>query len=95
MLALQIDNAEIESVFVDKFKSNKKEFIDFIAKNLEQFKSKKNLQYTKKNPMEHIQTISYIDDSENLNDVKPYSHIENSAQYIHDIRRKKDKNAVS
>ena len=85
MLALQIDNIEIESVFVDKFKSNKKDFIDFIARNLEQFKPSKNLQYTKKNPMEHIQTISYIDDNENLSDVTPYNHIKNSAQYIHDI----------
>lgn len=88
MLALQIDNPEIENIFVEQFKSNKNEFIDFIAKNLEQFKTKKNLQYTKKNPVEHIQTISYTDDNENLNDVKPYSHIKNSAQYIHDLRRK-------
>ncbi len=33
--------------------------------------------------------IDYSDDGEDLSDVKPYSHIDDAAQYIHDLRRDK------
>ena len=50
--------------------------------------TKKNkIVYSKKDPMKYIRKINYEDDGEDLSDVKPYSHIKDSAKYIHDLRR--------
>ncbi len=43
--------------------------------------------YTKKDPMKHLTKIECNDDLEDLSDVKLYSHITDSAKYIHDLRR--------
>lgn len=42
------------------------------------------LVYTKKDPLKHLHKIEYAYDD---GDVKPYSHIEDSAKYIHELRR--------
>ena len=47
------------------------------------------LVYVKKDPMKHLHKIEYEDDGEDLSDVKPYSHVENSALYVHNLRREK------
>jgi hypothetical protein len=39
--------------------------------------------------MQHISKIKYEDDGEDLSDVNPYSHVEDSAKYIHDLRRER------
>ena len=51
------------------------------------------LNYTKKNPMEHLRKIKYNDenDSEDLSDVKLYSHVVDTAQYVHNLRRTRTK----
>jgi len=46
--------------------------------------------YTKKDPLQHIHKIEY----EDLSDTKPYNHIEDSAQYIHDLRRERENELV-
>ena len=40
--------------------------------------------------MKHLHKIKYEDDGEGLSDVKPYSHIEDSALYVHNLRREKN-----
>lgn len=57
-------------------------FIDMHKKDSE-------LIYTKKDPMKYLNKIEYEDDGEDLSDVKPFSHVEDSALYVHNMRREK------
>ncbi len=47
------------------------------------------LVYTTKDPMKHLTKLNYEYDKDLCDDVKPYSHIDDSAKYIHDLRRKR------
>lgn len=42
MFALQIENPELETIFVEKFNSDKKKFIDFISTTIAQSKNEQN-----------------------------------------------------
>lgn len=91
MLAVKINNPEIENIFASQFDSDKDKFIDFIStslQNLQNAKLKK-LNYTKQDPFEHIQKNSCTGNGDYLCDVKPYSHISDSAEYIHNLRQQK------
>ena len=91
MLAIKIDNPEIENKFKEYAKQQKKAIEDVVSEAMKLFldthKQDNEIVYTKKDPMQHIQKIAYKDDGEDLSDVKPYKHIENSALYIHNLRR--------
>lgn len=93
MLAIKIDNPEIENRFKEYAKQQQKAIEDVVSEAMKLFldthKKYDKIVYTKKDPMQHIQKVKYEDDGEDLSDVKPYSHIEDSAKYIHDLRRKK------
>ncbi len=93
MLAIKIDNPEIESKFREYVSQQKKDIGDIVSDAISLFlelhKKDDKLVYTKKDPTKHTIKIDYEDDGEDLSDVKPYSHIENSAQYIHDLRRQR------
>jgi len=94
MLAVKIDNPEMESKFKQYAIEHKRAIEDVVNDAMKLFldmnKKEDKLVYTKKDPMKHISSISYdYDDSEDLSDVKPFSHIEDSAKYIHDLRREK------
>ena len=95
MLAIKIDNPEIESKFKEYAKQQKKAIEDVVSEAMKLFldthKKDDEIVYTKKDPMKHIRTIKYDDDGEDLSDVKPYGHIEDSAKYIHDLRRERAK----
>jgi len=50
------------------------------------------LVYKKKDPRKHSRKIEFIDDeNEDLSDVKPYAHVEDSGKYIHDLRRQRNR----
>ena len=91
MLAIKIDNPDIENRFKQYAKQQSKALEDVISDAMKLFldihKKNDELVYTKKNPMKYIRKIEYVDDGEDLSDVKPYRHIEDSARYIHDLRR--------
>ncbi len=94
MLAIKIDNPEIESKFKQYAIEHKKAIEDVVSDAMKLFldmnKKEDKIVFVKKDPMKHISSISYdYDDSEDLSDVKPFSHIEDSAKYIHDLRREK------
>jgi len=95
MLAIKIDNPEIEKKFFEYAKLKKKKIEDVVVEAMKQFLDKQTeedeIVYSKKDPIRHIHKINYEDDGEDLSDVKPYSHIEDSAKYIHDLRRKRIK----
>ena len=93
MLAIKIENKEFESKFLEFAKSQKKAVEDIALDAMKYFMNLKDndtLVYTKRDPMKYIHKIEYeYDDNEDLSDVKPYSHIEDSAKYVHDLRREK------
>ncbi len=94
MLAIKIDNPEIESAFKKYAKQQKKALEDVVSEAMKLFldmhKKDDALVYTKKDPMKHLHKIKYDDDGEDLSDVKPYSHIEDSALYVHNLRRERN-----
>ncbi len=94
MLAIKIENKEFEAKFLDYVKTQKKtiEDVAFDAINrLINTNQKSKLKYEVKDPMKHLHKVQYEHDdlSDDLDDVKPYSHIEDSALYIHNLRREK------
>ena len=92
MLAIKIDNPEIENRFKQYAMQHKKAIEELVSDALKMFLDMNSkgdtLVYTKKDPLKHLHKIEYAyDDGEDLSEVKPYSHIEDSAKYIHDLRR--------
>ena len=94
MLAIKIDNPEIESAFKKYAKQQKKALDDVVSEAMKLFldvnKQDNELIYIKQDPMQHIVKSDYKDDGEDLSDVKPYSHIEDSALYVHNLRRERN-----
>ena len=90
MLAIKIDNPDIENRFKQYAKQQKKAIEDVISDAmklfLEMHKKDDELVYTKKDPMKHIRKIEYTYDEE-LCDAVALTHIEDSAKYVHDLRR--------
>lgn len=92
MLTLKIENQELENNFLEFANSQKKAVEDVVIDAMNYFmhiQREEKLLYTKKDPLKHLHKIEVDCDDEDLNDVKPYAHIEDSAKYIHDLRRKK------
>jgi hypothetical protein len=91
MLAIKINNPEIENRFKQYASQHKKTIEEVVGDAMKLFldmnKKEDELIYTKKDPMKHLHTIKYEDDGEDLSDVKPFSHIEDVAKYVHDLRR--------
>ena len=91
MLAVKINNPEIETRFKQYAIEHKKAIEDLVNDALKMFldmnKKSDKLVYTKKDPMKHLHAIEHDNDDEDLSDVKPYGHIEDSASYIHNLRR--------
>jgi len=91
MLAIKIDNPDIENKFKQYAKQQKKALEDVVNDAMKLFldmhKKDDELVYTKKDPTKHLHKIEYEDDGEDLSDVKLYSHIKDVAKYTHDLRR--------
>lgn len=93
MLAIKIDNLEIENKFLEYAKTHHKAIEDIALEAIQYFISiqqKDRLVYTKKDPLKHIHKVNRDFDNEDLSDVKPYMHILDSAEYIHNLRRKRN-----
>jgi len=41
--------------------------------------------------MQHLHKKEYVCDDKDLSDVKLYSHVNNVAEYVHNLRRVRDK----
>lgn len=96
MLAIKIDNPEIENRFKEYAMDHKKTIEALASDALQVFldmqKKDDTLVYTKKDPMKHLHKIEYdYDDGEDLSDVKLYSDVDDVAQYVHDLRRVRTK----
>jgi len=93
MLAIKIDNPEIESAFKKYAKQQRKALEDVVSEAIKLFldmhKKDDKLIYIKQDSMQHIVKSNYKDDGECLDDVKPYAYVKDSAQYVHDLRRER------
>ncbi len=92
MLAIKIDNPEIESRFKEYAKQQKRAVEDIASEAIKFFldmqKRDDTLKYTKKDPTKHIVKINREYD-ENLCDNVALTHIQDSAKYVHELRRQK------
>ena len=93
MLAIKIDNPEIERQFKEYAKQQKKAVEDVVGETMKLFldmhKKDNELIFIKQDPMQHIVKSDYEDDGDCLDDVKLYAYVKDSAKYIHDLRREK------
>ena len=93
MLTFTIENQELENKFLEVAKSQKKAVKDLAVDAMKFFidmQKEDELVYTKKDPLKHLHKIKVDLDDEDLSDVKPFDHIEDSASYIHNLRRKRN-----
>jgi len=89
-ITLKIDNPDIEEQLKQFIKEQKEITLEALNSFINSFQKQEKLIYKKRDPRKYSSKIEYIDeDNEDLSDVKPYSHIEDSGQYIHDLRRKR------
>ncbi|MBL0708567.1 MAG: hypothetical protein JJW00_05940 [Sulfurimonas sp.] len=92
MLAIKIDNYDIEKKFFEYTKFKKQKIDEIVIEVMTQFLDKQKMPddivYTKKDPIKYMRKISYKYDEE-LCDKTALTHITDSAKYIHDLRRKK------
>ncbi len=92
MLAIKIDNPEIENKFKEYAKKQKVSLEELVSEAMKLFldlnKKDDELVYTKKDPMKHLHKLEYEYDDD-LCDEVALTHIEDSAKYVHDLRRKK------
>jgi len=91
-ITVKIDNPDLEQRLIEFVKQQKQDLeevtIEALKNFIDLFHQKKKFDFKKKDPRKHSRTIKYIDD-EDLSDIKPYSHIKDSAKYVHDLRREK------
>jgi hypothetical protein len=88
MLAIQINNQELENSFLEFAKTQKQSIENIASEAIKYFISQKNRHdttYTKKDVSKHIRKIQrdYTDVSEDI----ALTHIDNSAEFIHNLRR--------
>lgn len=91
MLAIKIDNPEIEDRFRKIAKQSKKALHELANEALKMYLDRcknEEIVFAKKDPMKNIQKVAYEDDGEDLSNVELYAHIKDSAEYIHTLRRK-------
>jgi hypothetical protein len=89
-ITLKIDNPNIEEQLKEFMKEQKEITLEAFNNFVNSFQKEGKLIYRKRDPRKYSSKIEYKDEeNEDLSDVKPYAHIEDSGQYIHDLRRKK------
>lgn len=86
MLAINIQDEEIENIFAKRFKSNKDEFVKFIKQSLTKANdSETTFTYAKKDPMLHISKFQSDINNEELSN--PFEHIDDVVEYSKKLRQ--------
>jgi len=87
MLALQIENSSIESIFTDKFNSNKKDFIDFIAQSVEKFKKPNDgFIFDTLNP--ELNSYTIVNEDKEIGLTNPFKDIDDTLSFSKSLREK-------
>ncbi len=88
MLALEIDNPEIELIFQTKFNGNKTKFINFIQDSLKNLENANNeeFQFNKLNPKQNAYRMISLDENEKLSN--PFENVEDVLSFAQSLREK-------
>ena len=91
-ITLKIENSDMEKQLKAFVQEQKEVTVEALKNFLNSFQKEEKLVYKKKDPKKHSRRIEYIDENnEDLSDVKPYAHVEDSGKYIHDLRRQRNR----
>lgn len=93
MLTLKIENKELENKFLEFAKKQHKAVEEVAQEAMKYFinmQKEDKLVYTKKDPLKHLRKTVRDYDEEMCDDVA-LTHIEDSAKYIHDLRKKRNR----
>jgi len=89
-ITLKIDNPDIEEQLKQFVKEQKEITLEALNNFINSFHRKEKLVFKKRDPKKYSQKIEYIDtENEDLSDVKPYSHVADSGEYVHNLRRQR------
>ncbi|MFI3217942.1 MAG: hypothetical protein QX189_02315 [Methylococcales bacterium] len=88
MLALEIDNPEIELIFKTKFEGNKNKFINFIQDSLRDLENTKadEFQFKKLDPKQNVYRLNNGDINEEM--TNPFAEIEDVLLFAQSLREK-------
>ena len=87
-ITLKIDNPDIEQQLKEFIKEQKELTLEAFNNFINSFQKQEKLIYKKRDPRKYSRIIKREYDSEDVDDVA-LLHIEDSAKYVHDLRRKK------
>jgi len=91
-ITLKIENQDMEEQLKVFVQEQKEVTVEALKNFLNSFGKKEKLVYKKKDPRKHSRKIEFTDDeNEDLSDVQPYAHVEDSGKYIHDLRRQRNR----
>ena len=88
MLALEIDNPEIERIFQTQFNGNKAQFISFIQDSLKSMEDAHigELKFTLLNPKENAYRMASVDENEAVSN--PFENVEDALSLALSLREK-------
>ena len=93
-ITLKIDNPDIEQLLLQFVKQQKQDLEEVVLEAIKKFvytPTKKKFNYVKRDPRKYSRKIEYEDDTtDDLSDVTPYSHVEDSGAYIRELRGKRN-----
>jgi hypothetical protein len=91
-MTINIDNpSPFEKELLEFLKQQKQELeeltVDTLKSFIGSFQKKQTLNYKKRDITKHLSTITSDEDEPRDKRIELYSHIEDSAEYIHNLRR--------
>jgi len=89
-ITLKIDNPDIEEQLKQFVKEQKEITLDALKIFIDSFHKKEKIVYKKKDPRKHSRIIKREYDSADVDEVA-LLHIEDSAKYVHNLRREKNR----
>ena len=89
-ITLKIENTDIEEQLKAFIQEQKEVTIEALTKFLNSFQKKEKLIYKKKDPRKHSRIIKREYNPDEVDDVA-LLHIEDSAKYVHDLRRESNR----
>ncbi len=85
-MTIKIDNPEIAYFFINEFKSDVKQFSEFILMNLEKYKKQNDFNITPLDPKENSYTLEFDDLEEVDESANPFKDIDDVATYARRLR---------
>jgi len=89
-ITFKIDNPDIEEQLKEFVKEQKEVTLDAFKKFIDSFQKKEKLVYKKKDPRKHSRIIKREYNPADVDEVA-LLHIEDSAKYVHDLRRERNR----